>query len=233
MYYGKEFLKWILIGLLTILIGCSLFKKKKDITPPLVNIIIPKDSVWFNGNLNISVSAYDSIGVESVLVYGDDVLLGKDTTDVYALVWKLPEPLPFSWHTIYAKAYDKAQNEGVSNTLNVYYIGRQQISIYHGTIIINERGNFHELFSAEMNDSLYGMTLVNNQDTIGNFYLLDNDNYNKFKKGDPFDRIIEINNFNQFQTNYHFTSYGKYYLVWQNSNSNVKSAWIRFYLSRP
>jgi hypothetical protein len=233
MSFGKKLLKWILIGMLGILIGCSLFKKKKDTTPPLVDILTPTDSIWFNGNIYISVSAYDSVGVKSILIFGDDILLGSDTTADFALTWKLPEPAAFSWHTIYAKAYDEAQNEGVSTILDVFYIGRQEISIYHGTATISGRDYFYQRFSAEINDSLYGSTLVNNQDSLGHFYLMTEANFNDFKRGDPFTHIIEINNFRQFQTNHLFTEKGKYVLVWQNLTSIEKSAWIRFYLSRP
>lgn len=233
MSSGKELLKWILIGMLGSLIGCSLFKKKQDTTPPLVEIITPGDSIWFSGNIYISVSAYDSVGVKSILIFGDDILLGSDTTAEYVLTWKLPGPAPFSWHTIYAKAYDEAQNEGVSTILNVFYIGKQEISIYHGTATISGSDYFYQRFSAEINDSLYGSTLVNNQDSLGHFYLMTEANFNDFKRGDPFAKIIEINNFRQFQTNQLFTEKGKYVLVWQNLTSIEKSAWIRFYLSRP
>ncbi len=233
MSFGKKFFKWILIGMLGILIGCSLFKRKRDTTPPLVEINTPSDSIWFSGNIYISVLAYDSVGVKSVLIYGDNILLGSDSLNEYSLIWKLAEPAPFSWHTIYAKAYDEAQNEGISNTLNVFYIGKQEISIYHGIAIISGRDYFYQRFSAEINDSLYGSTLVNNQDSLGHFYLMTETNFNDFKRGDPFAKIIEINNFRHFQTNHFFTEKGKYVLVWQNLTSIEKSAWIRFYLSRP
>jgi hypothetical protein len=232
MSFGKELLKWIVIGLLGLLIGCSLFKKKDKI-PPIVNIAVPQDSIWFSGQLKITVTAYDSVGVESVLVYGDNNWIGTGNSEPYIFTWQLQGQSSFSWHSIYAKAYDKAQNEGVSNTIPIFYIGRQEISLYHGIATISPDDYFDIDFSAKIGDSLYGSTLVNNQDSLAHFYLLNDTNFDKFKDGEPFSPILTINNFDQFETNYYFSNNGSYYIVWQNSSPNGKSVWIRFYLTRP
>jgi Bacterial Ig domain len=236
MFSGKEFWKCLVIGILVLLIGCNMFKKKDKI-PPVVDITVPQDSMWFSGPLKITVTAYDSVGVESVLIYGDDNWISTDTTthidEPYTFSWQLQNQSPFSWHSIFAKGYDKAQNEGISQTIPIFYLGRQEISLYHGTAIIPFNDYFDIDFSAEIGDSLYGSTLVNNQDSLANFYLLDNTNFDKFKKTEAFSPILSVNNFKQMETSYYFNDSGSYYLVWQNSSGTGKSVWIRFYLSRP
>lgn len=211
--------------------------KKKDTIPPVVNITVPKDSLWFSGPLKITVTAYDSVGVESVLVFGDDNWISTDTTthidEPYTFTWQLQNQSPFSWHSIYVKGYDKAQNEGVSQIIPIFYLGRQEISLYHGTATIYSNDYFDIDFSAEVGDSLYGSTLINNQDSLANFYLLDNTNFVKFKKTESFSPILSVNNFKQMATSYYFNDSSSYYLVWQNSSPTEKSVWIRFYLSRP
>jgi hypothetical protein len=236
MFFGKEFWKFIVIGILVLIIGCNMFKKK-DTIPPVVDITVPQDSMWFSGPLKITVTAYDSVGVESVLVYGDDNWISTDTTEheneSYTFTWQLQNQSPFSWHSIYAKGYDKAQNEGVSQTIPIFYLGRQEISIYHGIATISPDDYFDIDFSAEIGDSLYGSTLVNNQDSLAYFYILDQTNFNKFKDGASFSSILTVNNFKQLETSYYFNDSGSYYLVWQNSAPTGKSVWIRFYLTRP
>lgn len=224
--------KYSVIVLFAFLIGCSLFRRQDKI-PPIVEIIAPKDSLWFGSQLNITVFAYDSLGVESVSVYGDNNWLGTDTSEPYTFSWRLQDQLPFSWHSIYAKAYDKAENEGISQTLSVFYIGRQQISLYHGIKTIIPNNYFDIKFSAMIDDSLYGSTLVNNQDSLAHFFLFDDDNFKKFKKGESFIALLEFSNFNQLETNYHFPNAGDFYLVFLNSASVAKSVWLRFYLTRP
>ena len=231
MFFGKEFWKCLVIGILVFLIGCNMFKKKDKI-PPVVDITVPQDSIWFSGPLKITVTATDSVGVESVLVYGDDNWIATDTSEPYIFTWQLQNQSPFSWHSIYAKGYDKAQNEGVSQTIPIFYLGRQEISIYHGTPTIPFNDYFDVKFTAGIGDSLYGSTLVNYQDSLAHFYLLDDPNFNKFKDSVAFSPILTVNNFKQMETSYYFNDSGSYYLVWQNLSPTGKSVWIRFYLTR-
>lgn len=232
MFFDKKLLKFFVISLLGLLISCSLFKKKDKI-PPVVNIAVPHDSMLFSGELKITVTAYDSVGVESVLLYGDDNWIGTDSSEPYFFTWQLQNQSPFSWHSIYAKAYDKAQNEGVSNKISIFYIGRRDINLYHGTKTILPNDYFDIGFTSGIGDSLYGSTLVNNQDSLAHFYLLDQTNFDKFEDSIAFSPILTVNNFKQLETGYYFNDSATYYLVWQNSSPTGKSVWIRFYLARP
>ncbi|MEO0093722.1 MAG: Ig-like domain-containing protein [candidate division WOR-3 bacterium] len=224
--------KRIALLIISFLLGCSLLKKGDKI-PPIVEIAVPQDSIWFSGPLPITVFAYDSVGVESVSVFGDNLWLGTDTTEPYEFTWQLQNQSPFSWHTLYAKAYDQAQNEGISSTLHIFYLGRQMINLYHGVKMISPNDYFAIKFGANIFDSLYGEVLVHNQDSLSHFYLLDDNNFSKFKNGLTFTPLLEFSNFGQFATRYHFTMQGEFYLVGQNLTSISKKVWLRFYLTRP
>lgn len=232
MLFSQESLKLVVFGLFVLLISCNLLKEK-DRIPPVVEIVSPEDSMWFSGQLKIIVNAYDSVGVESVVVYGDNNWLGTDTAEPYFFTWQFEENQNFSWHSLYAKAYDKAENEGTSPTRSVYYIGRGAISLYHGIATVNRNDDFSVKFTTNPNDSLLGETIVNNYDSLAHFYLLDDTNFDSYKNNEPFSAILEFHNFTQFSTSYHFADQGNFYLVWGNTSSRPKSIWIRFYLTRP
>jgi hypothetical protein len=84
-----------------------------------------------------------------------------------------------------------------------------------------------------VDDSVYGSALVQNQDSLAHFFLLDNNNFKRFKNRETFTPILQFNNFNQFETRYHFADTGDFYLIFQNIGSVAKTVWLRFYLTRP
>jgi len=89
----------------------------QDVTAPTVSITSPASNAMVSGNLTISASATDNVGIAKVEFYVNGALHNTDTT------------APFSYggattsanngaYTLYAKAYDTAGNVKQSSTVN-------------------------------------------------------------------------------------------------------------------
>ena len=78
-----------------------------------LNTSLLNTSYYFGNPLEINASASDLDGyIEVVEFYGDDVLLGTDTTEPYSFLW---ENISVGSHTIYVNAID---NDGLISTSN-------------------------------------------------------------------------------------------------------------------
>lgn len=91
-----------------------------DTLAPVVSIVNPNDGDSVGGDVLITAEAIDNTEIiNSVKIYIDDSLRTILTREPYTYEWEtfcLPND---SSHTVYAKAYDLAQNEGVSDTISV------------------------------------------------------------------------------------------------------------------
>jgi hypothetical protein len=99
---------------LIFLTGCA-----EDILAPTVEIVQPVNGATVSGNVEILAQADDEFGVEKVEIYIDDTLRDEILIEPYQYTWNtllLPDN---SSHTIEARAYDAADNEGVSPTVTV------------------------------------------------------------------------------------------------------------------
>jgi len=93
-----------------------------DATPPAVSFLQPQASgtVAKSQGEQINVSASDNVGVASVSLYADGVLIGTDTSAPYAFSWNTSSLAAGSQHTLRAVAADQAGNStGVSITVTV------------------------------------------------------------------------------------------------------------------
>ena len=84
-----------------------------DSTPPTVSVTAPGSS----GTITLSASATDNVGVSLVEFYIDGVLKGSTNIAPYTLALN-SNTLSNASHTLSAKAYDAANNVGLSNSVS-------------------------------------------------------------------------------------------------------------------
>ncbi len=111
----KNIIKAILICTL-LLIACT---TSEDNESPDVQITEPLNGALVFGTVNIVINATDNEEVKTVELYINDSLVATFVATPYTYAW-VTDSLPdsSSWR-IYAKAYDTAENEGISDTINV------------------------------------------------------------------------------------------------------------------
>ena len=88
-----------------------------DITPPVVTITSPTNGGSISGTISIAVSASDNVGVTSVSITIDGVLLSTLTTSPYIYNWNSSNAINGT-HTLTATAKD-AKNNASSSTISV------------------------------------------------------------------------------------------------------------------
>ena len=89
----------------------------KDTVPPTVAIVSPSNGATVNGNVDISVSATDNVGVSQVGIYIDGGLKATLTSGPWSYTWNAKKATSGS-HVIVAKAWDAAGNSA-SATITV------------------------------------------------------------------------------------------------------------------
>jgi hypothetical protein len=90
-----------------------------DTTRPIVAITSPGDGATVNKNFSVKISASDDVGVALVEFYVDAKLSGSSTSASSSFTVN-SNKLSKGPHTLVAKAYDAAKNQGVSPTVTVY-----------------------------------------------------------------------------------------------------------------
>jgi len=99
-------------------------RKTGDRTPPTVSITSPSNGAAVSGTVTITVNATDNIGVSSVSVSVDGIVIGTSVTAPYSFSWNTSSAASGS-HTITATAKDVAQNftnTSISATINTTII---------------------------------------------------------------------------------------------------------------
>lgn len=93
-----------------------------DVTPPTTSITAPANGATITGNVSVTASASDNVGVTSVQFLLDGVVQSTDTTSPYAWSWT-PTAVLNGVHTLTSRAFDAANNNttsaGVSVTVNI------------------------------------------------------------------------------------------------------------------
>jgi len=100
---------WIMLWL-----GCG-----SDKESPEVQVTNPANGAVVSGTVSITAEASDNKGVEKVEFYVDGALASTSTPEPYSYSWLTTSLQDSSSHSIYAKAYDAVENEGVSATVSV------------------------------------------------------------------------------------------------------------------
>ncbi|HLO34183.1 MAG TPA: Ig-like domain-containing protein, partial [Anaerolineales bacterium] len=88
------------------------------IAPTGVAITAPTNNASVTGQVTISASASDNVGIASVGFYVDGQLLATDTSAPYSTTWNTNKVSKTS-HTLYAIAADAAGNTTQSATVTV------------------------------------------------------------------------------------------------------------------
>jgi outer membrane protein assembly factor BamB len=107
----------VLTVCLLLWIGCG-----GDSEAPVVEITHPTDGSMVSGTVSITADASDDNEVDSVQFYIDDTLRSTSTAEPYGYSWVTTGLQNQSSHTIYAIAYDAAENESVSDTISVIVV---------------------------------------------------------------------------------------------------------------
>ena len=89
-----------------------------DITAPAVAITSPANGATVSNAVEVTASASDAVGVTRVDFYRDGVFMLSDDSAPYSAVFD-SKMLANGAHSLQAKAYDVAGNEGVSGSLSV------------------------------------------------------------------------------------------------------------------
>jgi hypothetical protein len=89
-----------------------------DTQAPTVSITAPTGGATVSGTTTVTASASDNVGVSKVEFYIDGTLKSTDTSSPYSYDWNTTTYTNSS-HSIYAKAYDAANNVGTSSTVTV------------------------------------------------------------------------------------------------------------------
>jgi len=89
-----------------------------DITTPMVSITSPADASTVTASVDVTVSASDNVGVSIVELYRNDVLVGTKTSGPYIFTWDTTQE-DNGQYTLQSKAYDEANNTGISSLITV------------------------------------------------------------------------------------------------------------------
>jgi hypothetical protein len=89
-----------------------------DTTPPEVTIVSPAEGEFVAGDISVSVSTSDDIGVTAVELYLDGGFLSVDNTAPFSFTWDTTLAADGT-HTLQARAYDAAGNVASSAEINV------------------------------------------------------------------------------------------------------------------
>ena len=89
-----------------------------DATPPTTQITAPANGATVSGNVTITATASDNVGVTSIEIYVDGALKATGTTSPFSYTWN-SATVTNGTHTIYSKALDAAGNVGTSATVTV------------------------------------------------------------------------------------------------------------------
>jgi len=93
-----------------------------DAIAPGVVLTAPTNGAAVSGNVNVTATASDAIGVERVELLLDGALLGVDASAPYAIVWNSSTASDGA-HVLQARAFDLAGNVGTSAQVNVTVSG--------------------------------------------------------------------------------------------------------------
>ena len=99
------------------LIDVLVSNKNSDITAPTVNITAPTNNQIVSGNVGITVTATDNVGVSFVEFFVDGVWIGADTSSPFTQTWD-SRIVSNGIHQIMAVAEDTSGNRS-SKTINV------------------------------------------------------------------------------------------------------------------
>jgi hypothetical protein len=90
-----------------------------DLLPPSVAITSPPDGATIGRTVSVSVNASDNVGVTRVELYVDGAIKSTSTVSPFSTSWNTRKAASGA-HTLQTKAYDAAENVGLSAAVIVY-----------------------------------------------------------------------------------------------------------------
>jgi hypothetical protein len=106
-------------GLWLVACGLWLVACNSDHTPPTVEITFPPSGATVGERVNVTADATDNRAVHYVDFYIDGAIACSDSVAPYGFAWTTAMLPDSTSHTIYAKAYDYAKNQGMSTVITV------------------------------------------------------------------------------------------------------------------
>jgi poly(hydroxyalkanoate) depolymerase family esterase len=92
--------------------------ESSDVTAPAVNLTAPANGASISGNVDLTATASDAVGVTKVEFYVNGSLLGVDLAAPYAGTWNTTEVANGNY-ALLVKAYDAAGNVGTDNDTTI------------------------------------------------------------------------------------------------------------------
>lgn len=119
----KKALCLILVAVFT-LIGCDdeiIIEPDVDREPPTVELTSPVDGsvISIATLVEITADASDNVAVSRVDFYIDGAFLSSDSDSPYEAFWSVNKLTPLGPHTLFARAFDRAENSGQSDVITV------------------------------------------------------------------------------------------------------------------
>lgn len=129
----------IALTIVFFLISCA-----EDILSPTVEIVQPGNGETVSGTVEIVAEADDDLGVEKVEIYIDDTLRSEIIIEPFSYTWNTLVLPDNSSHRLQARAYDAADNEGISpivtvvvnNSIPPLYVPKDGVKSKHFTYFL-------------------------------------------------------------------------------------------------
>jgi hypothetical protein len=103
--------------------GTSTPPPSSDTSSPSVFLAAPSSGATVSGNVNVSATASDNVGVTKVEFSADDTVFATVNSTPYSAIWNTSGLSASSSHSLVVKAYDAAGNVGVSAVVTVTVAG--------------------------------------------------------------------------------------------------------------
>ncbi len=118
---------------------------KSDVVPPTVSIVSPSSNTYVCDQVLVSADPRDNLGVAMVEFYIDGTLMSTVSRAPWQYLWNTVPLAVLGTHSIFAKAYDGANNVGSSAAVSVTIkMGNREYSMDYATVglwHLNEGGN--------------------------------------------------------------------------------------------
>ena len=116
----RRFVAGICLGLGIVTIdACIEDLQLSDHVPPVVSIVSPPNNSVVIDTTTVVAIATDSSGVTKVEFYVNGALRTTSWNPPWRFLWDVLDSVPFSVHTIQARAFDPRGNIGISNGITV------------------------------------------------------------------------------------------------------------------
>jgi len=150
--------------------GCAGFLSScvPDKNPPIVLITSPPNEAYVKGTVPIQVTATDNVGISKVVFYIDGVKVGVGTSAPYIYNWDTYGLHDGTTHTIYAEAYDYADNIGTSQVITVTIGTSWTFMVYMNGDNSLSSETTYDLQEMESVGSTNGVNIIVQLDTYGN-----------------------------------------------------------------